>query len=467
MGIKDYHKWMKEQYPNAFKKSWCETYDHIYIDINCLLHYNSYGIKSQTELFNRLFATLNKLFQLTIPIKTITICADGVCPLAKTLLQRERRLTISRNEINPETSSLMFTPGTIFMNNLKNNLKKYFDEIEHIYNVTVSYQIECPGEAELKLKKQMDTNIQKYDITNTHIIFTNDADVIAMFGTFDICYLSRIFIMCNIKEHTILSIGKLLDLHTDSVGMTTMFGYDFMAISILLGNDYLPKVYCASLQKLWDVYKKIARYDVDGLIRKKDNNIYVDINFFVSLLNGIILKTNSIKPLNNVNYQLYDNYLDGFIWCLDMYIKGECIDYKYMYNYTDDAPPHPLGIMLTLYTKKSFILSQRINKPIEYKIYPIIVFPQSAYCLLDLQYKNIPKKIPELYEEEQCKKCKLLYDLKNSLNQTYKKDDSDEIKKKLLNARQNLTLHKQQHSSITCDDIDTIVIKVLPLITFL
>jgi hypothetical protein len=464
MGIKDYHKWMKEQYSEAFKTKWQDTYDHIYIDLNCLLHYNSYGMKSIDELFIRLFATLDKLFQNITPTKTITLAADGVAPLAKTLLQRDRRLSTCRASINTNTSSLMFSPGTIFMNNLEEKLTPYMNQINCMFNVTTNYQIKCPGEAELKLKYQMELNLKKYDCTNTHIIFTNDADVIAMFGSFNMEYFSNIFILCNIKEQIVLSIGKLFDLHTDNVGMSILYGYDFMAISILLGNDYLPKIFYVSLQKLWNVYTNIVKSDTNGLICRNNNELYINNEFLNLLLIGVIKQTstNIIKPVGNIDINLYTNYLDGLSWCLDMYSKGKCIDYKYMYNYTDDPPPHPYGIILSIKANKTLI-TQNINNPIDYKIYPVIIMPYTAYALLDEQYQCIPEKIPELYEEEKCKQCIKLYDIKTKLNQKARQKlstgdkQTDDFKKELYNARSNLTLHKKLHSCIAYDDLDKII----------
>ena len=144
MGIKDYHKWMRETHPSAFKNKWLDFYDHVYIDINYALHYSYYGTKNQNQLLFRFFSLVEKIMLQTHPRKSINFANDGAAPIAKLLLQRERRATSSRTEnfSNLESSSLIFTPGTNFMNSIQKTLDDFMEKIKLLIKITVKHYIE-------------------------------------------------------------------------------------------------------------------------------------------------------------------------------------------------------------------------------------------------------------------------------------------------------------------------------------
>jgi 5'-3' exonuclease len=447
MGIKDYHKWMVENHPSAFKKKWLDFYDHVYIDINYALHHSQYGTTTQNQILFKFFSFIEKMVLLLHPTKSITIANDGPAPIAKLLLQRERRASTSREIKNIETSSLIFTPGTEFMNTIQEKLEKFMKKIKIIYNIDVDYMIGCEGEAELKLKKKM---MERYETNkrDTHIIISNDADIVAMFGTFDIDAYSKIFICCNTTNTEILSMGTLMDMHTQKYGITKSFGLDFTLISILLGNDYLPKISFADLTKLWNSYKMWVSEYKTGLV---NDDLSLNIPFFTQILNGILSRT-QIRFINqftidSYNTPLYSNYMEGMLWCLDMYNKGYCDRYNYMYQCED--PPHPFGLILTLNENPDFAKFKDIKYPsIDPNLYALLVFPKKALSLANEKYHDFAKKYDILYEEEMCETCNNFYNNLGKLNASdikYK-----EIYKEMKN-------HKNNHNVITADNVEEIV----------
>jgi 5'-3' exonuclease len=451
MGIKDYHKWMVENHPSAFKKKWLDFYDHIYIDINFALHHSHYGTTTQSQILFKFFSFIEKMVLLFHPTKSITIANDGPAPIAKLLLQRERRASASREIKNLETSSLIFTPGTQFMNTIQEKLEKFMKKIKVIYNINVDYMIGCEGEAELKLKKRM---MERYEgnTRDTHIIISNDADIVAMFGTFDIDAYSKIFICCNTRDIEILSMGALMDVHTNKYGMTKSFGLDFTLISILLGNDYLPKISFGDLTKLWNSYKKWSSKYKDGLVNigEKNKDLSLNIHFFTQILNGILSRTQARFiyqfTINSYNTPLYSNYMEGVLWCLDMYNKGLCDRYNYMYQ-CDDAP-HPFGLILSLYENPDSAKFKNIVYPsLNPDLYALLVFPKKALALANEKYHDFAKKYNILYEEEMCVTCNNFYDELSKLNFSEKK--YKEIYKKMK-------IHKNNHSVITADNVEEI-----------
>lgn len=268
-----------------------------------------------------------------------------------------------------------------------------------------------------------------------------------MFGTFDINSYSKIFICCDIKNIEILSMGALMESHTRKYGITRTFGLDFTLISILMGNDYLPKISYIDLTKAWSAYRNWYREHKEGLIL---NTKHINIPFFTKILNGIITRTKLHYTLNfgldDYNPLLYANYMEGLLWCLDMYNKGHCDRYNYMCYASN---PHPLGLILNLHKDPTIAQFKNITYPsINPNLYAILIFPQKALSLVDAKYHDFAKKYDILYEMELCPVCIELYkELKNyNSKDTMYKNISKEIK-----------IHKLNHEPLTIDDVEEIV----------
>lgn len=448
MGIKDYHKWMRENHPNAFKNHWLNTYDHMYIDINFALHYCSYGTQNQGQILGKFFNFLDKIILQTYPTKSITIANDGPAPIAKLLLQRERRCNISNKEIsNLDSSTLIFTPGTVFMNSIKDKIEVYIEKIKILLCIDVHYMLCCEGEAELKLKKKMMENIKENE-HDTHIIISNDADIVAMFGTFSHNSFDKIFICCNVKENEILSMGNLMKSHINKYGKSDNYGLDFTFVSILLGNDYLPKINCVDLTKLWNSYKTWVDVYKTGIVDKKLN---INTDFLIKICNSAIAKTQfrffTNFTINDFKPALYKNYIEGVLWCLNMYNNGYCDEYNYMYEFDDT--PNLIGVIYNLYNYENIAVMKNKKFPsINQNLYAILVFPQKAINLVDKKYHDFAKKNTILYEQEMCEECNNYHEKLDKLNSTQQEY-------KILS--KELKLHKKKHPRIIVNDIEEII----------
>jgi 5'-3' exonuclease len=464
MGIKDYYMWMRKNHPSSFKNYWLDAYDHIYIDLNYALHLNSFGAKSEGEIVAKLICFLDRVISKFTPMTSIVIANDGPPPLAKLLLQRERRAGsartipgVSHSETisNLETSSLIFTPGTKFMNSIKSKLKNYMDKIIKLYKIKVDYMVGCDGEAELKLKQRMSENIELYP-DDTHIIISNDADIIAMFGTLNINSFFKVFICSNSGAYEnakteIISMGVLMDLHTEKYGMTKNFGVDFTILSTMLGNDYLPKIDYIDLDKLMQSYRNAIIGNSEGLIKQ---NLELNIKVFTKILNGILVRTQKKYTKNfmmdNLNQNLYSNYMDGLLWCLDMYNKGVCTRYNYMYE--NDDNPHPFGLILHVNWDPNICkLNQDKYPSIDSDLYSLLVMPKKALSLINPTYHIFAEQCEILYEKELCVTCNKYY---NKLKITEK--GTDEYKQ----LKKDIKLHDGSHSRIIVNDIMDIVKRV-------
>lgn len=496
MGITNFHKMIKEKYATAFQNKWLESYDHIYVDLNYTLHFCSYNAKNEDDVFSRVFNFFDNLLAELNPNKTLTVCSDGVAPLAKLVLQRQRRLSVSKNVSDNNTdnesfNTMVFTPGTNFMKNLKNKLKKYFYFVEQIYSIHIEYLNEQIDEAELKLKYQLMENMKSCP-DDTHLIVTNDADVVVMLTTLVNPYYTFACSRTN-SQNEILSIGKMLDLHTDHVGTSLYPNYDFALVSLMMGNDYLPKIRLADFEKLWESYKSTLKILPNGLTTCNINStnltnptIEINKNFLVKMLNKLILISKQ-KSLNFVTIRngfgnMYLNYIDGLTWCLQTYNTGKCVRYDYMYEYQES--PHPLGIVFNIIENPNLLIAKNtICKPIDQSLYAILLLPNFAKNLIDKKFHKFMENNDILYLIERCKECKefnskiknLKTDISNteeefenisltSSNNDVLSEKSKEIESKLKQLKnenvllgKKFTAHKKNHDRLNLSDIKNII----------
>ena len=54
MGIKDFHKWIKQDYGNCVKSYWLSEYNHCYIDLNYALHFISFTLSDKDDVYENI-----------------------------------------------------------------------------------------------------------------------------------------------------------------------------------------------------------------------------------------------------------------------------------------------------------------------------------------------------------------------------------------------------------------------------
>ena len=469
MGITNFHKMIKEKYGDSFKDKWLDFYDHVYVDLNYVLHFCSYNATNEEDVFARLYCFFDTILSELLPNKTLTVCSDGVAPLAKLVLQRQRRLSVNKSKDENAFSTMIFTPGTKFMTNLKTKLKNYFDFVKNTYCIKINYLDSEIDEAELKLKYKLMQHM-KNNPDDTHIMVTNDADVVVMLTTLENPCYAFVLSRTNHKNE-ILSIGKMLDLHTDSVGCSVNFNYDFALISIMMGNDYLPKIRLVDFEKIWTSYKEILKVIPTGIINVENNNLKINPNFFIKLLYKLISiskqKSLNIVSIRNAFGNMYLNYLDGLTWCLHTYNTGKCVRYDYMYEYQES--PHPLGLIFNIMENRELLKhNNNVSDPISSSLYAILLLPNFAKKLIDKKYHKFMEKNDILYTTEKCKECKEFYSeiqtIKNDLmvtdTETICEDTEIKINKLKKNSTElgkKLIAHKKNHDRLSLNDIKTII----------
>lgn len=468
MGIHNFHKWLKDNYHKCYIGTETPYFaDHIYIDINFALHNCIYGVKSYDALMKKLTGFIDNVLDCIVPKKKLILATDGPAPYAKLLLQRERRLQMARklgdDIINDKVvTALWFTPGTNFMMTIGDKLAEYINKIKKKFNIEVETMFNSVDEAEVKImRKLLANNIN--DINESHVIISNDADVIVMAASTP--KFNNIYVGIKMNKTTeLFNIGQFVkQLNTTTNNTNNKSNIDFAMLSLMMGNDYLPKIMCANFEKLWECYKITLKRCKTSLV---DKNNKIDPVFMAELMMQMAMTLNNgwinKFKLSTFDEKMYTKYLEGLTWCLDIYRTGICGKYDYMYEHT---PPHPLGIHYYLkYVNGNIEIKYPLNPShITSEGYALLLLPKKAKCLINKKYhKLIDNQLKFLYDEEDCKTC---IDAHGELQKLGKScafmrtmgEDVDDITKKIGNMSVKLGKHKKIHKDITIKDINSVI----------
>ena len=418
MGIENFHKWIKNTFPKCFISTRNNIYDYIYIDVNFILHNVIYKCPDISAFEKNLKFYLNSILFNFLPRKGVIFVIDGSATYSKILLQRRRRLQISKNVNLDKLNPLHLTPGTDLMLKVTEFLESYIKSIRSMYseNITIDFHIDPttnPDEGDIKIIRHIIN--RSSDVDNTHIIFGNDADLIVI--ALSAVSTSNIYLLLRFKsESFLLSINRLIcnitELCLPKLSMSINiwhckdleFRKDFALISILLGNDYLPKLNYINPSLLWQCYlQTINNHAINHHLLNLFDNDRFNINLLREFFLEICMSGNKKnRDINLIEYKpdKIKNYLDGLLWCMHMYSKGRCSMYDYHFNY--NKAPSVQDIVYYLYSQKyENILptSATIAVPIDF--YTCLALPFAAKDMIsEKYYKIIKRKMPELYNCE-------------------------------------------------------------------
>lgn len=266
-------------------------------------------------------------------IDTIYIAVDGVAPMAKMMQQRQRRYkSVKESEmiqnLNKEygkTSNRIIwdtnaiTPGTKFMERLNFALDFYAIRIREVFpniNIIIDNS-NNPGEGEHKLLQHMCMN-KDNDIDKNKVIYGLDADllILTMLKGFPNTYLFResTYYPFKVDEHIeylymdMSEVRKeiMIDFGISEYQNSDNAFQDYIFLTFLLGNDFIPNLFILKIQKdgfeyMRDIYKKGLRQFKRFLI--SDNGI--DLEFLSFIVYGLY---------KNENKLLYDHSTEITRW---------------------------------------------------------------------------------------------------------------------------------------------------------
>ena len=404
MGIPSYFSYIISNYPNIIK-NWKQinsdfVVNYLFMDCNSII-YDEYR-KMENEdninydnieniLINNVASKIGDYIKYVSPTDLVYIAFDGVAPFAKMEQQRNRRykngIISKMNDIIRKTTTVSkwstsnITPGTQFMFNLSNKIKKIFTNTEQHYKtkkIIVSGSIE-EGEGEHKMFQYIRNN--KKSINGNAFVYGLDSDLI-MLSLFHKTIFSNLFIFRETPEFgkiannnyeksdylfmniSILGNAILQEMNCDVYDSHRLYDYIFMCF--LLGNDFLPhfpslNIRTCGIDVIMDIYRKV--------IGKYSNRTLISLNMTIQWRNVSIfineLAKRESERFNNEHTQR--DKISKRNWGIadessrDFTVQSVPIIYKYKENYID---PRSFG-WESRYYKSLFSKGETYNiKPI-------------------------------------------------------------------------------------------------------
>ena len=160
MGVKGFLAFLRQHVPATVSDLKVpQEFDHVYLDMNALLHRASQKAHTKDDFVMKLFAALDRAIKVAIPRQSLFLAVDGPAPAAKLLEQRRRRLARLSEEKTAASgiSSLDLTPGTAFMSSELDSILHYWalsrlqNRQKHNVRLIVS-GANVEGEGELKAR---------------------------------------------------------------------------------------------------------------------------------------------------------------------------------------------------------------------------------------------------------------------------------------------------------------------------
>lgn len=262
MGIpRFYNEWLRQrpsEYTGVLQRSVPPVVSSLSLDMNGLIHavaqmVYAYGekqhpqraqliaqtnpIQLEVELFNSIGSKLLQLLTQVNPQDTLVLAVDGVAPNAKINQQRQRRFRAALEQVSGRVfDSNSITPGTEFMMRLDNYLQRWLLSNEYALPTKVIYSSHLvPGEGEHKIMQLMRHGELDTEGQGAHVLYGLDADLImlSLLSPLNGIHLMRE----DIRD--VVNIDNLKSSLMSELGTPTAVD-DFVVMTFLIGNDFLP-----------------------------------------------------------------------------------------------------------------------------------------------------------------------------------------------------------------------------------
>jgi 5'-3' exonuclease len=300
MGIPVYFKTLISDYGDTIlHKDIYDDINHLFFDLNCLIHPCARGLDDETEIIDKILSELDKLINYTRVKDLIYIAIDGIAPKMKMKQQRMRRhksaLERKYND-NKSWNTNAISPGTKFMRVLNNSLRKHIKK----YNTIILDDSDNRGEGEHKILHYILNNNLKGKIC----IYGLDADLIQLSL---VSHKPNIVLLRETTDYNIENTdSEYIYLKIDSLKKHLLETFnlkrivkesiiidDYIFICFLLGNDFMNHIPSLNLRYgghdiLLNTYSKLQeRYS--GYFRLIDRRLpnIIHLTFFKEFISEL------------------------------------------------------------------------------------------------------------------------------------------------------------------------------------
>jgi len=302
------------------------------------------------------------------------------------------------------------------------------------------------GEGELKMIDVMlETALDRQGSEReSHVLVGNDADLIlmSMASLID----EDVYVMTDAEkkrergrgkrwdqEFRFFSTNRLAEAHCEGLGQEARL--DFVALSIFVGNDYLPKMRGVNLQMLWRKYQEFAGAGAQSVNAGAERNAG-DLSLtgslftaeggfhwpaFTRFMEHLAGETSS--PDSGEHTPVPDHvglYLEGVLWNIDMYVSGQCASQDYIYSHPAPTPKQILE-WCRQNQGKDLAVPRSTVAPLSPSESLLALMPRAARSLMPQPLQSIcmepPPWLTSIYEDEECPECPRLRKNLNKRNQ--------------------------------------------------
>lgn len=342
MGIPYYFKYLTQNISDCVKTHIHNIPIILYIDFNSMIHeakgivisklnkdckkyYVEYLICEKTvELISNVVSSIG-----IHRIHTIYIAIDGIAPMAKVIQQQQRRFKTAyeaeymrnlKKEFGVDDASYQWdgnciTPGTKFMKRLREHLENHFISYSEGVDIIIDHD-GFPGEGEHKLMAHMDENREEHR-NFQKVVYGLDADLIVLSilrgyeGLYlyrEACYFpfklegdySYYFMDVSVLRRVILEEYRYDDKERERVIK------DYVMLTFLLGNDFLPNLFILKIQKggfemIQQLYREIVKKTAKYLV---NSNNTINLEFLAQLFQGLLrVERNKLREMSQDFYR--------------------------------------------------------------------------------------------------------------------------------------------------------------------
>lgn len=302
MGIHGFLKNMKQDDLNVKER----VYDSVYIDCNYLLHYFIYNCKNDNDLYKKISSYMIQLLEKISVLNTIHLIFDGKHPhhLQKT---NPKKLTQEKRYKNKKESTdydkQIIAPKTKIVSTFKaylvDSIKLQKMMFKNDYEIIINDD-SIDDEADFKILNGINESNYK-----NFCIISRDSDMILIAHSLILKKKINIDILSNLRPFQFIDVNKI----------AKKYDFDYVLISLLLGNDYLPKISNVDYDIIMDNYIKYKKHKNPSII--ENNN--VNHNNLINYLTYIIINKKIKFKYTNLNYKRFDTYYNNVLWCLKKY----------------------------------------------------------------------------------------------------------------------------------------------------
>jgi 5'-3' exonuclease len=281
MGIGGYYSYIVKNHSVIIKKinPVTDKFKNLYFDCNSIIYdaihtidFLNISVSESDTIIRAVFNKIDEYIRKINPSKTILIAFDGVAPRAKLEQQRTRRYKSSyqsklemsfnnnTNTNNNKWDTVAITPGTVFMNQLKEKIHLYYNNPSQ-YNVN-EIILSCSdkyGEGEHKIFEYIRSTKEKH-LDEITVIYGLDADLI-MLSINHLPIAKNLFLFRETphfiksintelepNESYLMDIQELAEIITQDMNINintntninTNRIYDYIFLCFFLGNDFMP-----------------------------------------------------------------------------------------------------------------------------------------------------------------------------------------------------------------------------------